>query len=718
MQSLSKVNNNNNNNNDNEVQQYHYHQHQQQQQQQQQQKDYHEPRNKISTKNLVIPQSSSQKPPLSLAFLQKPSRSNSDTETREFEKLIHENTLKNRNRLELNTNQDPLSSAEISPTSSPIDETAQTVFVNDQFNDDKEEFDEDMEDMPPLVRKKSGELVKSSLKRYSFSSKKKNHSRSKSLPTTPTFNKQVHFDIDQSNLLVDVRYFDETDIPTAISETNSPTSNHNGIFVNDYFQRRHNAFNDLYATTSNYYDDDDYDENAIEDDLDATTAAVAALPLFNNNNNNKKKITFPQAHNQNKNQNGNWKLTLLNFPKLSSIERFKFNPIVFLENLNIDNKKENLVGHVAVKNLAFQKNVIVKYTLDSWKTITEIESYYINGKSSILGKHGYDRFEFKIPLVTLFHNTIRRVYASSIDTCSCFQLCIKYTTLGQDFWDNNNYANFKVELHKMQQNTDRDNLQPENQKHLHYSSKYLKNKKKKEANNDNDDDFLKTPRSLNHSPSFPFATSSFSSNTSSPPIFKEHYSPIELNPKNKQTIPLEAIPTSLYVTTASSGNEKPLSLNSPPDENAEPLKKTAKSFNNDNFLKDHSLLLNKNKKSNDINPEKYSGSNKPSIDSKSYKELVENYCFFQGPSPIFATLNNVNKETAKIPLNNNNINNDDNNNNASANKTFPLDFSNKSNMYGYNSNADPRGLEKSSSSATVVSDTFGTAGSNRFSENK
>lgn len=63
-----------------------------------------------------------------------------------------------------------------------------------------------------LVRKKSGELVKPSLKSPLYYHKK----RSLSLPSTPTY-KQVHF-----GGSTDVRYFHKKDRPAAISASNSP----------------------------------------------------------------------------------------------------------------------------------------------------------------------------------------------------------------------------------------------------------------------------------------------------------------------------------------------------------------------------------------------------------------------------------------------------------------------------------------------------------------
>lgn len=71
--------------------------------------------------------------------------------------------------------------------------------------------EDDLEMRPPLVRKKSGELVKPALRLPA-------HKRPSSLPGTPTFGKAVHFheEIEQ------VRHFLQVDRPMAVSATTSP----------------------------------------------------------------------------------------------------------------------------------------------------------------------------------------------------------------------------------------------------------------------------------------------------------------------------------------------------------------------------------------------------------------------------------------------------------------------------------------------------------------
>ena len=76
-------------------------------------------------------------------------------------------------------------------------------------SDSDEEDDWKMK--PPLVRKKSGELVKPALRLPA-------HKRPSSLPGTPTFGKAVHFDEE----IEQVRHFLQVDRPMAVSATTSP----------------------------------------------------------------------------------------------------------------------------------------------------------------------------------------------------------------------------------------------------------------------------------------------------------------------------------------------------------------------------------------------------------------------------------------------------------------------------------------------------------------
>lgn len=97
--------------------------------------------------------------------------------------------------------------------------TSDSSFLKhfNKSNPDSDVEDEGYRIAPPMVRKKSGELVKSSLKTP-------NRSRPSSVPSTPIFSKVVHFD----SHLEHVRHFLNTEKPTAVSAGSSPVESCDG----------------------------------------------------------------------------------------------------------------------------------------------------------------------------------------------------------------------------------------------------------------------------------------------------------------------------------------------------------------------------------------------------------------------------------------------------------------------------------------------------------
>lgn len=209
---------------------------------------------------------------------------------------------------------------------------------------------------PPLVRKKSGELVPpvlrpSSRRRYS------------SVPGTPIFIKSVHFN-DKNN---QTRYFDQVDKPIAVSADSSPVETL---------------------------------ESEAEYPFEGDGTATREIKLTN----------FPQ----------------------DSFER-KLKP-VRVECLFLSSDKNILLGTVAVQNIAFQKLVVARFTLDSWKTTSEIAAEYNNDPRSP-SSDGCDRFGFHIRLSDFANIDIRSLL-----------LCVRYTVNGLDYWDNNDNLNYHIDF--------------------------------------------------------------------------------------------------------------------------------------------------------------------------------------------------------------------------------------------------------------------------------
>ncbi|KZF21674.1 carbohydrate-binding module family 21 protein [Xylona heveae TC161] len=217
---------------------------------------------------------------------------------------------------------------------------------------------------PPMVRKKSGELVKPALRPAS-------RRRPSSMPGTPTYSKAVHFD----SHLEHVRHFLKVDRPVAVSAGSSPVETFDSEMEFPFSQ-------------DNFY--------------------RSRTPQFE------------------------WEIRLSNFPS-DSPERRALPVRVERVFLSTDNK--TLVGSVAVANLAFHKSVVARFTFDYWKTTSEVLAEYNNDVRRKQVHDGYDRFNFNIKLAD----------QANLENKTLF-FCVRYSVNGQDFWDNNGSINYQVEF--------------------------------------------------------------------------------------------------------------------------------------------------------------------------------------------------------------------------------------------------------------------------------
>ncbi|KAL1740974.1 putative phosphatase regulatory subunit-domain-containing protein [Schizophyllum fasciatum] len=106
---------------------------------------------------------------------------------------------------------------------------------------------------------------------------------------------------------------------------------------------------------------------------------------------------------------------------------------VRLESLSVSNLPElKLAGSVLVRNVAFQKDVALRFTMDGWFTTSEVAARYAGGAPD-----GCDRFTFSIPL------------AGSRDE-RLLECVARFTSQGVgEWWDNNNGANYKVVVRRV-----------------------------------------------------------------------------------------------------------------------------------------------------------------------------------------------------------------------------------------------------------------------------
>lgn len=231
---------------------------------------------------------------------------------------------------------------------------------------DQSDQEDDLRTKPPMIRKKSGELVRPALR---CSTKRK----SKSLPGTPTYSKAVHFGAQ----LEEVRHFLQLDRPLAVSANSSPAES--------------------------YESDNEF--------------------------------PFGLSDPPGRNKNFSWEARIANFP--SNLAARRSMP-VRLDRIFLSSDNKYLVGVVVVANLAFHKHVVARFTLDYWKTVSEVTAEYNNDiQLKEQAKEGYDTFNFNIGLAD----------HSNLDEKRMF-ICIRYNVDGLEFWDNNNSMNYHIDFTK------------------------------------------------------------------------------------------------------------------------------------------------------------------------------------------------------------------------------------------------------------------------------
>ncbi|KAF3769755.1 hypothetical protein M406DRAFT_76549 [Cryphonectria parasitica EP155] len=197
--------------------------------------------------------------------------------------------------------------------------------------------------------------------------------RPSSMPGTPTFSKAVHFD----SHLEHVRHFLQVDRPLAVSAGSSPVDN---------------------------YDSDNEYPFGVND------RPANRGPPFE------------------------WEIIINNFPVDTPAR--KAQP-VRLERVWLSNDHKFLIGSVAVANLAFNKSVTCRFTLDYWKTTSEVNAEYMCEITPRISEQSHDRFNFSIKLSDLANLETKTLY-----------FAIRYSVNGQEHWDNNSGTNFQVDFRK------------------------------------------------------------------------------------------------------------------------------------------------------------------------------------------------------------------------------------------------------------------------------
>lgn len=237
--------------------------------------------------------------------------------------------------------------------------------IRESDSDDGE--DDDLRIRPAMIRKKSGELVRPALRPASAKR------RPSSMPGTPTYSKAVHFD----SRLEHVRHFLQVDRPLAVSAGSSPV------------------------------------ESTFDDDFEFPFASDGA-----------RSKPLPSE----------WEIRLTNFP-VDTLER-KIMP-VRVERVYLSSDNKNLMGAIIAKNIAFHKMVVARFTLDYWKTTSEVVADFSSDIRQRQLSDGCDRFLFSIKLED----------QANLENKTMF-FCVRYNVNGQEFWDNNSSINYQVDFSK------------------------------------------------------------------------------------------------------------------------------------------------------------------------------------------------------------------------------------------------------------------------------
>lgn len=103
---------------------------------------------------------------------------------------------------------------------------------------------------------------------------------------------------------------------------------------------------------------------------------------------------------------------------------------VSLENVIIKETEHLIVGTVKVKNISYNKEVIVRSTCDAWKTHEDTYcTYTVVGSGLAAAYMVYDTFSFKLTLPP----KSRRI-----------EFCVCYKCEAGEFWDNNDGRNYSL----------------------------------------------------------------------------------------------------------------------------------------------------------------------------------------------------------------------------------------------------------------------------------
>ncbi|ORX52135.1 hypothetical protein BCR36DRAFT_324835 [Piromyces finnis] len=114
-----------------------------------------------------------------------------------------------------------------------------------------------------------------------------------------------------------------------------------------------------------------------------------------------------------------------------------------------------LKGTIQVKNLAYHKSVVIRYTLDNWNTTKEAPAVYtsaVTNGTAFYSDVGLDLFTFTIDMTSQFNAFNNSLVPHFADHPIVMSFAIKYEVNHTTHWDNNNSNNFQIEFVQIPEN--------------------------------------------------------------------------------------------------------------------------------------------------------------------------------------------------------------------------------------------------------------------------
>jgi len=108
-----------------------------------------------------------------------------------------------------------------------------------------------------------------------------------------------------------------------------------------------------------------------------------------------------------------------------------------------------LKGTIQVKNLAYHKSVVIRYTLDNWNTSKEAPAVYtsaVTNGTAFYSDVGLDLFTFTIDMTSQFNAFNHSLVPHFADHPIIMSFAIRYEVNNNTYWDNNNTNNFQLEF--------------------------------------------------------------------------------------------------------------------------------------------------------------------------------------------------------------------------------------------------------------------------------